>query len=77
MDSTHLAVAGIAFFVIGAVGFVLVTLFFAAAAFRYAVAPRLRPAFVRLGDELRGWVAPAERPKVALARVPTRTTPRR
>ena len=77
MDSAFLAVAGIVFLAVGIAGFVAVSLFFAATAVRYAVLPALRPLVGRVLDESRDWLAPPERPRTALARAPTRTSPNR
>lgn len=76
MDSIYLAVAGIALFVMGIVGFTAVALFFAGALIRYEVAPRVRPLLVKVANGGRNWVTPPERPRPAL--VPARSSaPRR
>lgn len=76
MDSVFLAVAGIALFVVGTVGIVLVVAFFAGAVIRYEVVPRVRPLLARVATGGRNWVTPPERPRAAL--VPARSTaPRR
>jgi len=72
VDSIFLAVAGIALLVMGVVGFVAVVLFFAAAAVRYALLPRMAPFVGVAAAEARRWVTPSERPRPALVQAPVR-----
>lgn len=77
MDSTHIAVAGIALLGIGIVGFFAVTAFFGALAIRHAVAPRLRPLAQRFAMGAKTWVMPPQQPRVAVSRAAVRPSPRR
>ena len=58
MDSVVFAVLAIALFIIGVAGLIGVGLFFAAAAIRYEVLPRMWPVFARAFVGARDWFAP-------------------
>lgn len=73
MDSIYFAVAGIALFVVGTVGLVAVVAFFAGAAIRYEVVPRIGPLIAWAAIGARDWITPPERPTASLlaARTPS------
>ena len=58
MDSVVFAVAAIVLFVVGVAGLIGMSLFFAVAAIRYEVLPRLWPVVARAFIGARDWFAP-------------------